>query len=222
MRFLLAALLSLGLPGAWAQLPSAPDPSAAWESTFSAFALADRQHTPPPGGVVFVGSSSIRLWRDLPHQFRDAPVVIQRGFGGSTLSDCVHNLGRLVVPYQPRLVLVYAGDNDLAEGRSPEDVLREFAEFAKGVHRSLPSARVAFISVKPSPAREAIIPQVRLANQLVRGYTEKQPWLDFIDVFTPMLRADGRPREELFGPDRLHLNASGYALWKAQITPHLR
>jgi len=223
-RFLLAFLLLSSAAGALAQAPlsTAPDVDAVWQAAINAFALDDREHAPPPGGIVFVGSSSIRLWNDLEHQFRDAPVVIKRGFGGSKLSDCVHFLDRLVIRYRPRLVLVYAGDNDLAEGRSPEEVLQQFKALVRGVHRSLPDTRVAFISVKPSPAREPIIPEVRRANELVQRYTSSEAELDFIDVFTPMLGPDGRPRAELFRPDRLHLNAAGYALWKARITPHLQ
>ena len=225
-RFLLAALLALAAPGAWAQagaaVSPAPDPTAVWESAFNAFALADRQHAPLPGGVVFVGSSSIRLWNDLEQQFQATPAVIKRGFGGSTLSDCVHYLDRLVIPYRPRLVLVYAGDNDLAEGRTPGEVLQQFQSFAQGVHRALPDTRVAFISVKPSPAREAILPEVRVTNELVRRYTSSEPGLDFIDIFTPMMGADGHPRPELFRADRLHLNRAGYALWRAAISPHVR
>ncbi len=228
-RFLLAALWAAAVPVAWAQTTqtapiasSAPDPSAVWESAFSAFALADRQHAPPPGGVVFVGSSSIRLWNDLEQQFQVAPAVIKRGFGGSTLSDCVHYLDRLVIPYRPRLVLVYAGDNDLAEGRTPAEVLQQFESFARGVHQALPDTRIAFISVKPSPAREAILPEVRSTNELVRKYTLSEPGLDFIDIYTPMMGADGHPRAELFRADRLHLNQAGYALWRAAIRPHVR
>jgi lysophospholipase L1-like esterase len=226
-RFLLAAAALLGFAGgALAQEPApvsgAPDSDTAWEAAVNAFALADREHAPPPGGVVFVGSSSIRLWQGLEQQFPSGGTVIKRGFGGSRLSDCVRYLNRLVIPYRPRLVLVYAGDNDLAEGRTPQEVLRQFEAFAQGIHRALPETRVAFISVKPSPARAHIIAKARAANALVHRYTASQEWLDYIDVFTPMLGPDGNPRKELFRADALHLNAAGYALWKTAITPHLR
>ncbi len=123
-----------------------------------------------PEGVLFVGSSSIRLWDALETDFGALPVVIKRGFGGSTLSDCVHYLDRLVVRYRPRTVLVYAGDNDLAEGRTAADVLRQFDAFVHGVHKALPATRIAFISIKPSPARASLLPEIRRANALVEQF----------------------------------------------------
>jgi len=196
-------------------------PDAGWDRTRAVFDAQDREHPPPPGGVLFVGSSSIRLWDSLQRDFAALPVVINRGFGGSKLSDCVRHLDRLVVPYRPRLVLVYAGDNDLAAGRTPEDILERFKAFADGVHASLPAAQIAFISIKPSPARARLIPDIRRANALVHDYVATVPNMDFIDVFTPMLAADGGPRTELFRPDALHLNARGYELWRTVIAPYV-
>jgi lysophospholipase L1-like esterase len=192
-----------------------------WQDALSAFAAADRQKTPPPGGVLFIGSSSIRLWDNLETDFREAPVVIKRGFGGSRLTDCVRFLDKLVMPYRPRQVVVYAGDNDLAEGGTPQQVLERLEAFEQGVHKRLPETRVSFISIKPSPARRALIPQVRVANKLVRQYALAHPGVDYIDVFTPMLSTDGSPRSELFRQDALHLNEAGYALWRSIIRPFL-
>lgn len=215
-------LVGCALAGA-AVAGSAPPviPDASWEQTLAAFDALDREHAPRPGGVLFVGSSSIRLWDSLQKDFAALPVVINRGFGGSKLSDCVRHLDRLVVPYRPRLVLVYAGDNDLAGGRTPEDVLARFKAFAEGVHASLPATRIAFISIKPSPARAHLLPDIRRANALVRDYAATVPNTEFIDVFTPMLAADGGPRPELFRADALHLNATGYALWRTVIAPYV-
>jgi lysophospholipase L1-like esterase len=193
-----------------------------WEESISAFVALDRDHAPKPGGVVFVGSSSIRLWNDLETQFRDAPVIVKRGFGGFKMSDCTRYLDRLVIPYKPRLVLVYAGDNDLAEGRSPQDVLQQFVKFVQDIHRELPETRIAYISIKPSPARAVLIPRIRETNELIRRYIAVGHNLQFIDVFTPMLDPEGHPRAELFRADALHLNGAGYALWKTIITPHVR
>lgn len=192
-----------------------------WEASLAAFAAADLRNAPPPGGVVFVGSSSIRLWNKLEEQFEDVP-VLKRGFGGSRLSDCVKHLDRLVINYRPRLVLLYAGDNDLAEGAGPEDVLNRFKAFAEGVRRRLPDTRISFISIKPSPARRALLAKARTANELVRVYADAHPAVDYIDVFTPMLATDGSPRAELFSQDALHLNDDGYALWGRIIRPHVR
>jgi lysophospholipase L1-like esterase len=192
-----------------------------WEETLATFAAADLKNAPEPGAVLFVGSSSIRLWDGLEEQFENAR-VLKRGFGGSRLTDCVKHLDRLVVKYRPRLVLLYAGDNDLAEGGSPEDVLGRVQAFAEGVHGRLPETRIMFISIKPSPARRALIHKARAANGLVRAYADAHPLVDYVDVFTPMLTADGSPRAELFRKDQLHLNDEGYALWRRIIRPLVR
>jgi len=192
-----------------------------WDGAFNAFAADDAAHPHPPGGVLFVGSSSIRLWNDLEDQFKDMPVVIKRGFGGSQLSDCVKNLNRLVVHYRPRTVLVYAGDNDLAAGAAPEEVFRRFVAFVAGVQRELPDTDIAYISIKPSPSRMALLPKIRKTNALIQAYADAEGKVDFIDVYTPMLDASGKPRAELFRADALHLNADGYALWKRVIAQYV-
>ncbi|ARP83425.1 GDSL family lipase [Bordetella genomosp. 8] len=192
-----------------------------WAESLAAFAAADQAHPPTPGGVLFVGSSSIRLWNGLETEFQSLPVVVKRGFGGSRMLDCTRHLHQLVEPYKPRLVLVYAGDNDLAEGRTPEQVLQAFTAFVEGVRTSLPSTRIAYISIKPSPSRVSLMPQIRETNELIHAYTLKTRNTDFIDIYTPMLDAAGQPRPELFREDLLHLNPQGYALWKRVITAHL-
>ena len=194
---------------------------AGWEDALATFAAADLKQRPEPGGVLFVGSSSIRMWDTHETEFADAR-VIKRGFGGSRLSDCVKLLDRLVIKYRPRTVMLYAGDNDLAEGATPEEVLQRVKAFADGVHSRLPETKVTFISIKPSPARRALIGKARMANKLVHQYAEAHPRVDYIDVFTPMLAADGTPRRELFRKDALHLNDAGYALWRTVIRPFVR
>ena len=187
-----------------------------WQAAIDAFAAEDRLHAPEPGGVLFVGSSSIRLWDSLQSQFRDVRVV-KRGFGGSRLFDCAEHVQELVVPYKPRLVVLYGGDNDLVEGRSPHDVLASLRAFVEGVRSALPGTRIAYLSIKPSPLRAALLPQVREANGLARAYLEGDPQLTYVDVFTSMLDPEGQPRAELFQPDALHLNAHGYAVWQAAL-----
>ena len=118
-------------------------------------------------------------------------------------------------------MLIYAGDNDLAEGETADEVLRQFTAFVEGVHSVLPQTRIAFISIKPSPARMRLMPEIRQANALVRQYVATATNTDFVDVFTPMLDGEGKPRRELFRADALHLNAKGYALWRVVIAPHL-
>jgi lysophospholipase L1-like esterase len=224
IRSAVVLLAALSVLPAFAQAPRERAAAAAadrWEEALAAFAAADLKSTPEPGAVLFVGSSSIRLWDKLEQEFEDAR-VLKRGFGGSRLTDCVKHLDRLVIKYQPRLVMLYAGDNDLAEGGSPEEVLARVQAFAEGVHGRLPDTRIMFISIKPSPARSGLLQKARAANDMVRAYAEQHPLVDYVDVFTPMLTADGSPRTELFRKDALHLNDEGYALWRKVIRPFVR
>ena len=225
LTFACALFSALTFAANAADAPSMPAADATkglpWEQAFARFADDDASHPHPAGGGLFVGSSSIRLWSDLQEQFKDLPVVINRGFGGSQLSDCVKNLNRLVTRYRPSTVLVYAGDNDLAAGTTPAEVLHRFAAFVDGVHRELPDTRIAYISIKPSPLRISLMPQIKETNALIRDYAADLDKVAFIDVYTPMLDSSGKPRAELFRADSLHLNADGYALWKRVIGPHL-
>ena len=198
------------------------DPAfSAWRSDLDGFASADKLNRPGQGGVLFVGSSTIRLWRNLAQDFRQQPVIINRGFGGSTLAACNFFAKELVVQYRPAQVLVYAGDNDLAIGRSPQDVLDSFKRFSETVRGELPGARISFISIKPSPSRKGLLLAIQQTNRLIAGYLEKLPNSQYIDTHTAMLTAKGDPRPELFQADMLHLNDAGYALWQGIIAPHL-
>ncbi|AVS75041.1 SGNH/GDSL hydrolase family protein [Paracidovorax cattleyae] len=225
-RVVAAALCAVLLPAgaAWAAptpAPSAaaalPTPYARWQSSMDAFAAADKAAQPQAGGVLFVGSSTIRLWTDLREDFRQLPVVINRGFGGSTMADCQYFVKNLVLQYRPRHVMVYAGDNDLAEGRTPEQVLESFQSFVRSVREALPETRISYISIKPSPLRLSLLPRMREANDLLAQYVRTVPNSDFIDIFNPMLDAQGLPRTELFGADHLHMNDAGYDLWRTII-----
>jgi lysophospholipase L1-like esterase len=157
----------------------------------------------------------------MSQDFRQVPVVINRGFGGSTLADCDHYVRELVIQYQPRQVMLYAGDNDLAEGRSPQQVLESFEHFVKAVRSELPATQITYISIKPSPARVALAERILQTNALISNYLGRLPNAKYIDIHTPMLGANGGTRPELFQADLLHLNESGYALWKSLITPYL-
>lgn len=231
----LAAVALLGMAAVHAEpvvMPAAePAPTAAllayqaaqarWKSSLDAFAAADKAQLPAAGGVLFVGSSTIRMWSSLAKDFREQPVVINRGFGGSTMAECNLFVRDLVTRYKPRHVLVYAGDNDLAVGRAPIDVMHDFAQFARTVREELPDTRISYISIKPSPSREALLPRIRETNDIVAAYLRTQANTDYIDIFTPMMGTDGRPRAELFLPDRLHMNETGYKLWHGVIAAHV-
>ena len=220
-----AQMQPAALPPATAAAPVAPAVQAVsygrWQSSFDAFAAADRERAPAHNGTLFVGSSTIRMWSSLQQDFRQLPVVINRGFGGSTMADCNHFARDLVIRYQPSQVLVYAGDNDLAEGRTPRQVLESFEHFVRTVRTELPQARIDYISIKPSPSRANLLPQIREANALIGAYVQSLSNAGYIDIHTPMLAADGQPRGELFLRDQLHLNESGYRLWQSIIAARL-
>ena len=230
-EFFVGALLLAGALLVWgghaSALPPASQGSAVaedtpWAESIAAFAAADLKNTPSPGGVVFVGSSSIRLWSDLETQLTGARGILNRGFGGARISDCTRYVERVVFPYAPRLIVVYAGENDLAEGSQPKDVFNEFVRFVERVRKTLPATRIQYISIKPSPARAGLIASIRETNGLIRQFVTSGSNLEFIDVFTPMLDDAGRPRGELFQADALHLNSAGYKLWAAVIAPGVR
>lgn len=191
-----------------------------WEKAISAFEQMDERNAPATGGIVFVGSSSIRLW-DLKESFPEER-AINRGFGGSHLADAVHFAERIILKHRPRTVVVYAGDNDLADAKTPDRVAEDFQALVRKVHSELPRAQIVYIAIKPSLKRWAIAEQVRAANERIRALCERDERLVFVDVFTPMLGADGTPRRELFAEDGLHLSEAGYALWTELVRPHLK
>jgi lysophospholipase L1-like esterase len=191
-----------------------------WAKEISAFEAADKTNPPPRDAILFIGSSSIRRWTNLAQAF-PGHKVINRGFGGSQLADSVAFVDRIVTPYWPKLVLVYAGDNDIASGKSPEQVFADFKAFVGKIHAVLPGTRIGYVAIKPCPSREKFLNQVKAANRLIREYCGSSERLLFIDTFTPMLAADGRPRADLCVKDMLHLNAEGYELWASILRPVL-
>lgn len=202
-----------------ASAASAAPPSAdnRWEKEILAFERQDAQQRPPENAVLFVGSSSIRLWK-LADSFPDLK-VINRGFGGSQLADSVHFADRIVIAYRPRLVVLYAGDNDLAAGKKPAQVLADFQQFAAKVKAGLPDTPIAYIAIKPSIKRRALMDRIRETNTSIERFIAGDERLIYVDVFQPMLTADGEPRPELFREDGLHLNAEGYKLWASLLRP---
>ncbi len=192
-----------------------------WEADIRAFEQADREYPPQPGGVLFIGSSSIRFWSSLQEDFPGV-AIIQRGFGGSGIRDATRLSGRIVTPYRPRLIVLYAGDNDLAAGRTPEQVRDDFMAFVARVRRDLPDAGIDWITIKPSPARASLLAAMSTANVLITSYAKSQAHVRVIDVFTPMLDASGQARAELYGDDGLHMNRAGYRIWIERIASHLQ
>jgi lysophospholipase L1-like esterase len=183
---------------------------------FRAFAAADSAAPPPAHPILFYGSSSIRLWQGLSAGFPGLP-VLNRGFGGSTLWDCVYHFFTLVKPYAPARVIFYAGDNDLDQGTPPEEVRNRYAEFLRRIRKHCGEIPVTFISIKPSPARWGNVQAIRRTNALIADLIEAEraahPETWYLDFAPAMVLADGAPDRSLYEPDQLHLNARGYALW---------
>jgi pentatricopeptide repeat protein len=193
---------------------------AQWESEIKAFENSDQTNPPPQNAVLFIGSSSIRKWTTLKADFPDHK-VINRGFGGSQISDSVFFTDRIVIPYHPKLILFYAGGNDINFGKGAKQTFADFKTFAADVHRQLPKTTIAYISIAPNPARWAQVEKVKEANSLIKNFCRWRCHLKFIDVFHSMLGPDGKPRPELFVEDRLHMNPTGYHLWTGIIGPYL-
>jgi len=200
----------------WSGVPAAQEP---WTKEMAAFEAQDATARPAPGGIVFVGSSSIRLW-DLARSFPALP-VINRGFGGSQIADSVRNVDLLVIRHKPRTIVLYGGDNDIAAGKSPAAVADDFRAFVRAVHAALPQARIAFIGIKPSIERWALVGKVREANALMRALCLEDDRLGFVDVDGPMLGWDEKPRKDLLAEDGLHLTPKGYELWTTLTAPFL-
>jgi lysophospholipase L1-like esterase len=171
-----------------------------------------RDRPTPPGGVAFYGSSSVRLWGTLAADF-PGQSVINLGFGGSTLAACAHFFPRLVPPCRPRALVLYAGDNDLGDGRAPEDVLTALRSLLGQWRTGLPATKLAVLSIKPSPARWHLQPRIEQTNRLFAAEVTNRPDARYVDVHTPMLGSGGRPRPDLYAADGLHLSPAGYRLW---------
>ncbi len=182
----------------------------------------ERAATPSSNGsrpVVFYGSSSIRLWSTLVNDLDDNR-ILNLGFGGSTLAACDHFFERLVVPRQPTSLVLYAGDNDIGDGRSPHEVSDSLRSLVRKLDSHLGPIPFAFISIKPSPARWSLDEAIRTTNALAIEQIRSRPQSKYIDIYADMIGADGRPRPEFYVEDGLHLSPSGYKLWTDRILPH--
>lgn len=217
---LLTTILLLGLTQtSFAQEKSEADPFAKWDKAISDFEKDDQANPKKPGQVLFIGSSSIRLWK-LDKWFPDLG-AINRGFGGSEVADAVHFFDRIVTPYKPRTIVMYAGDNDIGKGKSPDQVFSDFKEFVAKTHAALPKTNIIYIAVKPSIKRWNLIENVRATNSLVANLAKSDPLVEFLDIDTPMIGEDGTPRKELFVEDGLHMSDAGYKIWTELLKPHL-
>ena len=221
LGLLAVIVLAVGGGVAWGlYLRSAGGDLEFFASDIEAFVEADRADPPAPGGVVFVGSSSIRLWTTLADDM--APLrVIRRGFGGAHLLHVNHALSRIVLPYAPRAVVLYAGDNDIAYGRSAEAVAAEFQQFVQAIHAALPETDIWYLSMKPTKTQATFWPGLSRGNQQIAAGAKGDSRVHFIDADSLFLTADGKANTDLLRFDGVHLNDKGYTAWTSLIKPAL-
>jgi lysophospholipase L1-like esterase len=191
-----------------------------WQAEIDALVEIDRRQTPPKNAVLFVGSSSIRKWDNLRRDFAGVNVM-NRGFGGSHIEDVNYYFDQLVTPFQAKKIFFYAGENDITAGKTPETVAADFAKFAALVREKSPRSKLYFISLKPSPSRCELRDKFQRTNALIKAECEKSG-VKYIDVWTPMLGANGEPKPEIFVEDNLHLNQRGYDIWREILVKYLK
>jgi lysophospholipase L1-like esterase len=191
-----------------------------FEAEIQKFEAADRAQMPPKNATLFVGSSSIRFWTNLAEMFPNVQ-TIRRGFGGSTTADALYFADRIIIPYQPKHVLVYEGDNDLAAGKSADEVIADFKALVEKIHGALPKTKISFVSIKPSPSRAKIADKAQAVNAAIKKMAKSNSKLEYIDVWNPMLGADGKPLPDIFVADNLHMNQKGYEIWRKVIGPKI-
>jgi lysophospholipase L1-like esterase len=206
---------------AQAAAPAAKGPNLKrFEKDIERFEQQDRKSPPPADAVVFTGSSSIARWKTLAKDFPGLPVV-NRGFGGSTLPEVNHYLDRIVLKHKPRTVVLFCGSNDMAAGRTPEQVLADFRTFCRRVHAELPKTRIVYLSIHLPPGRLKQADNIKRANRLIAAECARDKRLAYVNVHDLMLGADGRPNPELYA-DPLHPNARAYKLWAENLAPVLK
>lgn len=188
-----------------------------------AFQKADSISMPAANAILFAGSSSFRLWKNIQEDFAGFP-IINRGFGGSSLPDVIRYTEEILFPYHPKQVVIYCGENDFAMNPSlaTDSVVERFKTLFLMIRKRLPKTYIAFVSMKPSPSRWKMKDQMIEANAGIKSFLNKQRRTNYIDIWTPMLASNGEPQPDLFLGDNLHMNAKGYAIWKAAILPVLR
>jgi len=191
-----------------------------WEPTIQAFEQRDREAPPDPGAMLFTGSSTIVRWDTLADDFAFAP-VLNRGFGGSQVPDLLAYFDRVILPYSPRIVVVYSGDNDLSAGRAPEQVLGDYAQLQRLIHADLPGALLVIVGLKPSPNRWHLAEAMCQVNSGLERWASETERTQVAPVWHAMLDEGGVPREELYS-DGLHLTAAGYRIWTESLAPRLR
>ena len=222
LAIVFCAVCSVAL--AQAPAPAAPAPAhdfARWEKDIAAFEASDRITPPPKNALLFIGSSTIVRWKTLQQDYPGRP-IINRGFGGNEIADSTHFADRMIFPYQPRMIFLRAGGNDIHNGKTPEQVFADFKEFVATVHAKLPKTQIAYISLSPSIARWNERDAAKKLNALIADFVNRTPRLQYIETYDLVLDAKGEPRPELFVEDKLHFSPEGYKLLIERVRPFVR
>jgi len=192
-----------------------------WKSDIQSFIDKDKQNPPPPqNAVLFIGSSSIRMW-DTKKFFPDVN-NINRGFGGSYVSDSLFFADKIIIPYKPRAIVFYAGDNDSVDNKSSEMILADIQSLIIKVRESLPNTKFIIISIKPSIQRWQYWQQMFKTNKMIENFIKEQQNMYFVDVSKVMLDSTGQPVKDLYKEDGLHLSDKGYELWTSLVKPLIK
>ena len=193
-----------------------------WEEIQN-FKKQDSLNPPAQDQILFVGSSSFAMWTEVQNYFPGYK-ILNRGFGGSSLPDVIRYVNDIIVPYQPKQIVIYCGENDLAASDTVTStmVLDRFKQLFTLIRNQLPKIPIVYISMKPSPSRQHIRAKVELGNKLIKKFLRKKRRTAFVDVYHKMLDADGKPMADIFLEDKLHMNAKGYAIWQKAIEPYLK
>lgn len=214
-RLTLLSVLLLAATSIFAQNP-------AFWNDIQAFRKADSAQMPAKKQILFVGSSSFTMWKDVQEYFPDYP-ILNRGFGGSSLPDLIRYADDVILKYDPKQIVIYCGENDLAAADTvtAATVLQRFTTLFNIIRTRYPRVPVMFVSIKPSPSRAHRMPEMLKANVAIRQFLKKKKRTVFVDVYHEMLNEEAKPRPEIFLKDNLHMNAKGYAIWQKKIKPHL-
>lgn len=196
--------------------------AAPFTKEIESFKRVDSINPPPSNAILFVGSSSFKGWTNIQSYF-PGYTIINRGFGGSSLTDVIRYAPDIIIPYQPKQVVIYCGENDFtAVGVTAEIVYDRFTTLFEIIRAGLPKAHVLFVSLKPSPSRSKYIPEMVKANAMIKNYLKQYRRTGYVDVFSKMLLADGTPMPDIFKADKLHMTEAGYVIWQKEIKPYLK
>lgn len=192
-----------------------------FDEAIAAFKKEDEEKGIRKGKILFVGSSSIRFWETLEKDM-EGLAVLNRGFGGSTLPEVLHYANQIIFPYQPEIIVLYCGENDISEGRTPQQAFETFRELTSQIAEKLPNTILFYLCMKPSVARWEMWSEMEESNQLFADYlAAEQANMEYVDISAPMLNEEGMPRKDIFVEDMLHMNEKGYSAWTNIVKPLL-